>query len=309
MKKSLIALAVVALSGAAMAQSSVTLYGVADAGIGKIKSGGNDSSNKAQFTSASTMNNGDSRLGVRGVEDLGAGLKIGFNFETGLDLDDGATTTSSFWARQANLSVGGIWGTVKLGRQFTPSYLTTATYEVTGTANYSALGKTYRYAGIGSRANSAFAYITPNFGGFTAAAAYVSKHDVGANVWDLGLMYNNGPIAAGLSANKVSGGKTNYQLGGKYSFGNFALAASYNQASDAGGLRRRGASIGGSATFGATSIALDLTRDTKNEWTGKKYTNGVLEAKYALSKRTFVYGAFLRYDGDNNYGVGVRHNF
>ena len=74
-------------------------------------------------------------------------------------------------------------------------------------------------------------------------------------------------------------------------------------------LRRRGASIGGTATFGATSVTLDLTRDTKNEWTGKKYTNGVLEAKYALSKRTFVYGAFLRYDGDNNYGVGVRHNF
>ena len=308
MKKSLIALAVVALSGTAMAQSSVTLYGVADAGLGKIKSAGNDASNKVQFTSASTMNNGDSRLGVRGVEDLGAGLKIGFNFETGLDLDDGATTTQTFWARQANLSVGGNWGTVKLGRQFTPSYLTTAAYELTGTANYSVLGKTYRYAGIGSRANSAFAYVSPNFGGFTAAAAYVSKNDVGANVWDLGLMYNNGPIAAGLSANKVTGGKTNYQLGGKYSFGNFAVAASYNQASQAN-LRRRGASIGGSATFGATSVTLDLTRDTKNEWTGKKYTNGVVEAKYALSKRTFVYGAFLRYDGDNNYGIGVRHNF
>ena len=97
MKKSLIALAVVALSGTAMAQSSVTLYGVADAGIGKIKSAGNDASNKVQFTSASTMNNGDSRLGVRGVEDLGAGLKIGFNFETGLDLDDGATTTQPFF--------------------------------------------------------------------------------------------------------------------------------------------------------------------------------------------------------------------
>ena len=309
MKKSLIALAVVALSGAAMAQSSVTLYGVADAGIGKIKSGGNDSSNKAQFTSASTMNNGDSRLGVRGVEDLGAGLKIGFNFETGLDLDDGATTTSSFWARQANLSVGGNWGTVKLGRQFTPSYLITATYEVTGTANYSALGKTYRYAGIGSRANSAFAYITPNFGGFTAAAAYVSKHDVGANVWDLGLMYNNGPIAAGLSANKVSGGKTNYQLGGKYDFGNFVVAASYTQASNQAQAVRRGFGLGGTAKFGAVSLTMDFTRDTKNEWTGKKYTNGLLEAKYALSKRTFAYGAFMRLDGTNNYGIGVRHNF
>ena len=54
---------------------------------------------------------------------------------------------------------------------------------------------------------------------------------------------------------------------------------------------------------------MDLTRDTKNEWTGKKYTNGVVEAKYALSKRTFVYGAFLRLDDTNNYGIGVRHNF
>ena len=102
MKKSLIALAVVAASGAAMAQSSVTLYGVADAGVGKIKSGGTDSSNKVEFTSGSTMNNGTSRLGVRGTEDLGGGLKAGFNFETGLDLDDGSAS-SNFWARQANV--------------------------------------------------------------------------------------------------------------------------------------------------------------------------------------------------------------
>ena len=185
MKKSLIALAVVALSGAAMAQSSVTLYGVADAGLGKIKSAGNDASNKVQFTSASTMNNGDSRLGVRGVEDLGAGLKIGFNFETGLDLDDGATTTQTFWARQANLSVGGNWGTVKLGRQFTPSYLTTAAYELTGTANYSVLGKTYRYTVFVGEVKPVFdrKYVTlldyrPDVERMQQAAAYLTgEHD------------------------------------------------------------------------------------------------------------------------------------
>lgn len=105
MKKSLFALAVLALSGAAMAQSSVTLYGVADAGIGKIKlgSGGaspaNDASNKTEFISSSTMNNGTTRVGVRGVEDLGGGLKAGFQFETGLDLDNGNATNSAFWAR------------------------------------------------------------------------------------------------------------------------------------------------------------------------------------------------------------------
>ena len=228
MKKSLIALAVLGLSGAAMAQSSVTLYGVADAGIGKIEAGSglaaplNDASDKTEFISGSMMNNGTSRLGVRGVEDLGGGLKAGFQFETGLDLDNGGNS-GAFWSRQANIWLGGNWGTGKLGRQFTPSYLTTSTFELTGTALYSVLANTYNFAGIGRRANSAFAYITPNFGAFTAT--------------------------------------------------------------------------------------LDLTRDTKNEWTGKKYTNGVAELKYALSKRTFVYGAFLRLDDTNNYGIGVRHNF
>ena len=324
MKKSLIALAVLGFAGAAMAQSSVTLYGVADAGVGKIKSqtydpitgtlgGNNDRSDKTEFISASTMNNGTSRLGVRGVEDLGGGLKAGFNFETGIDLDDGAQASSgnTMWGRQANLWLGGNWGTVKLGRQFTPSYLATAAYDLTGTANYSALTNTYAYAGAGARASSAFAYVTPNFGGFTAAAAYVTKHDSGGDKdsWDVGLTYNNGPIGAGLSVNKIANSKTNYQVGGKYNFGNFAVAASYNQGSNQAELVRRGYSLGAGFNVGAFGLVVDLTRDTKNEWTDKKYTNGVVEAKYALSKRTFVYGAYLRLDGENNYGIGVRHNF
>ena len=316
MKKSLIALAVLGLSGAAMAQSSVTLYGVADAGIGKIEAGSglaaplNDASDKTEFISGSTMNNGTSRLGVRGVEDLGGGLKAGFQFETGLDLDNGGSS-GAFWSRQANIWLGGNWGTVKLGRQFTPSYLTTSTFELTGAALYSVLANTYNFAGIGRRANSTFAYMTPNFGGFTAGVAYVTKTDLAKPkaAYDLGLMYANGPIGVGVSVNKFSTSKTNYQAGAKYSFGNFALAGSYTQASNAAKAVRRGFGIGGSANFGAFTVTLDLTRDTKNEWTGKKYTNGVVEAKYALSKRTFVYGAFLRLDSTNNDGIGVRHNF
>ena len=316
MKKSLIALAVLGLSGAAMAQSSVTLYGVADAGIGKIEAGSglaaplNDASDKTEFISGSRMNNGTSRLGVRGVEDLGGGLKAGFQFETGLDLDNGGSS-SAFWSRQANIWLGGNWGTVKLGRQFTPSYLTTSTFELTGAALYSVLANTYKFAGIGRRANSAFTYMTPNFGGFTAGVAYVTKTDLAKPkaAYDLGLMYANGPIGVGVSVNKFSTSKTNYQAGAKYSFGNFALAGSYTQASNEAKAVRRGFGIGGSANFGAFALTVDLTRDTKNEWTGKKYTNGVVEAKYALSKRTFVYGAFLRLDDTNNYGIGVRHNF
>ena len=74
MKKSLIALAVLAASGAAMAQSSVTMYGVADLSLAKANGV------SAQMSGNGVMNNGNSRLGVRGVEDLGGGLKASFNF-------------------------------------------------------------------------------------------------------------------------------------------------------------------------------------------------------------------------------------
>ncbi len=302
MKKSLIALAVIGFSGAAMAQSSVTLYGVADVGIGKMEGG------KTEMISASTMNNGTSRLGVRGVEDLGGGLKAGFNFEHGLSLEDGKGNLSGgqMWSRAANLWLGGNWGTFKMGRTLNPTFYSIATWELTGTANYSVVGNTYGFAGGGPRNSSQFSYKTPNLGGFSAELGYIAKPDNGGNSkWDVNAIYANGPIGIGLGANKTKGSKTNWTLGGKYNFGNFAVAAGYT---DARTLARRGFNVGGTATFGAASVTLDLTRDTKNGG-GKKYTNGVLEAKYALSKRTFVYGAYLRLDGGNNYGIGVRHNF
>ena len=302
MKKSLIALAVIGFSGAAMAQSSVTLYGVADAAVGKMGKG------KTEMISAGVMNNGTSRLGVRGVEDLGGGLKAGFNFETGLSLEDGATSTAGggYWGRAANLWLGGNWGTFKMGRTLTPSFYGVATWELTGTANCSVIGNTYGFAGAGARNSSQFSYKTPNLGGFNAELGYIAKPDNGGNSkWDVNAIYANGPIGVGLSANKAQNSKTNWSLGGKYNFGNFALAASYH---DAKIRDRRGFGLGGTATFGAASVTLDLTRDTRNGG-GKKYTNGLLEAKYALSKRTFMYGAYLRLDGNNNYGIGVRHNF
>ena len=300
MKKSLIALAVLGASGAAMAQSSVTLYGVADVGLAKLQGV------QSQMSSAGLMNNGDSRLGVRGVEDLGGGLKAGFNFETGLTLETGAQTAPNFWQRNANLWLGGNWGTFKMGRALTPSFFGVASWELTGAANYTVVGNTYGWAGAGSRNNSAFSYKTPDMGGFSAEVAYVTKPDNGgADKWDANLMYANGPIGAALSANKVKGGQTNMALGGKYNFGSFVVAASYQDAKDRG---RRGFTLGGTANMGAFSLTADLTRDTKNA-SGTKHTNVLLEGKYALSKRTFVYLAGLRLDKTNNYGLGVRHNF
>jgi len=326
MKNQLITLAAVILSGTAAAQSSVTLYGSADGGIGKIKApdpGGKDNNNKVQFISGGLMNTVTSLVGVRGIEDLGGGLKIGFRFESGLDLDDGSTTSATgFWARQANMWITTNFGTLKLGRQFTPSYFTTLAYDLTGTNDYSALGNTFKYVGLGARDDSAFVYISPTFSNLTAMAGYVTKNDyLSRTIWDLALTYTNGPVSGGVSANKANGGKIGYQLGGRYDFGNFILAASYTQAAnlptatpviaslDPLKARRQGFSLGGTAKFGVFSATLDVIRDTKNQWMDKKYTNGVVDLRYQLSKRTYLYGAYLRLDGTNNYGIGIRHDF
>ena len=86
MKKSLIALAVLAASGAAMAQSSVSLYGIVDAAYGQVKvtDGVNTAKTTGMFDGGAN-GIGDSRWGLRGSEDLGNGLKANFNLEQGID--------------------------------------------------------------------------------------------------------------------------------------------------------------------------------------------------------------------------------
>ncbi|MDP2769378.1 MAG: porin, partial [Giesbergeria sp.] len=161
MKKSLIALAVLAASGVAMAQSSVTLYGVADLGL--VKSNGIS----AQMTGNGLMNNGSSRLGVRGVEDLGGGLKASFNFEQGINAESGNTDAATF-QRAAWMALSGGFGKFQMGRTLNPSFFGVAAWELTGTANYSAVGNQFSFTGQGPRTNSLFQYSTPKMGGFSS---------------------------------------------------------------------------------------------------------------------------------------------
>ena len=115
MKKSLIALAVLAASGAAMAQSSVTLYGVVDAGVTYING-------KDNWSGVTSGNNLTSRLGFRGTEDLGGGLKANFVLEGGFNLDagdgnsSGAAGTGFEFKRQSTVGLAGNFGEVRLGR-------------------------------------------------------------------------------------------------------------------------------------------------------------------------------------------------
>ncbi len=338
MKKSLIALAVLAASGAAMAQSSVTMYGVVDLGVAKLDGV------STQMSGSSTMNNGNSRLGVRGVEDLGGGLKASFNLEQGINAETGGSASrgsnvagvarneGNNWARAAYAELSGNFGAVRLGRSLNPSYYGMAAWELTGAANYSAVASQFGFVGDDDgRNDSQFMYTTPKFGGLSASVAMVLKPDTGVKLvsnneqkakYDLNVVYANGPIAAGFSYNKVASHKANLSLGGSYDLGMVKIAASYQDgyrglisssmpSATIDAAKYRGFSLGATVPVGAFSVTLDIARDTE-----AKDTNVLLEGKYALSKRTFAYAAYLRDGKDdfgaknqNNFGVGIRHNF
>jgi predicted porin len=309
MKKSLIALAVLgAVAGAASAQSNVTIYGVADVAFQK------PDGVSGNMSSSGALNNGTSRLGFRGTEDLGGGLKASFNFETGVNLEQGNTIQSGggFWGRQANMALSGNWGTLSLGRMLTTGFFAEAAWELTGTANYSVLYTQFGANGGGVRNNSEIRYTTPNFNGFTAALGYVTSTDNATADAEIGLnaIYRGGPIAAGLGytrlgATQPNGGDADYSLGGSYDFGAFKVAAAYL---DQDSTNVKGYMLGAGTTLGPVSLVLDAARQTTS---GAENTDYLLEAKYSLSKRTTVYGAYVREGlGDtNNYSVGVRHNF
>lgn len=319
MKRKIMTAVIMGFSGVAVAQSSVSLYGVADAGIGKAKVDGDTGT---KMLSGSTMSNLTSRVGVRGSEDLGGGLNAGFTFETGLSLNDGATYSGGngggFWGRTAELWLAGDWGRFSMGRSYSPADSAVYAWELTGTANYSLYEGMFLDVGTDFRNNSQFSYSTPSFlGGLSAQVAYIFKDDRadGNSKWDLNLIYDNSPVVVAVDVNKVKSRKANYGIGVRYTInGTFKVAASYTDARsmNLGApplAERRGFTIGGSAQFGLASVTLDVGRDTK-VWLGqKKYTNGLIEGKYNLSKRTMVYAAYLRLNGDNNWGIGLQHRF
>lgn len=128
MKISRIAVASLGLfATTAFAQSSVTLYGVADAGIeylSNVPSASPGGSSQVRMTSG---NMSTSRWGMRGVEDLGGGLKAIFELESGISFDTGAQNNSSrLFDRGAFVGLSSKYGALTLGRQTTPLYDTCA---------------------------------------------------------------------------------------------------------------------------------------------------------------------------------------
>lgn len=206
MKKTILALAVLgAFGGAAHAQSgSVTIYGAVDASlsyVNKISTGGKETGSQMALDSGLMKG---SRLGIKGSEDLGGGLKAVFTIENGFNVDTGeAGQKGTLWGRQATVGLSGNFGTILAGRQ---KDVLDDVGSITSPGDFGGVVSRVHSLNLdrtnGERVNNSIRYNTPNFNGFTGSVIYGFGEQAGSTgagqSFGLGGTYANGPLNIGL---------------------------------------------------------------------------------------------------------------
>ncbi|WP_454733422.1 MULTISPECIES: porin [Cupriavidus] len=320
MKKALLvmtAAAAAAASGATFAQttSGVTLYGIVDAGVEVINHTPATGSAGGTVTRLNSGNLSGSRWGVRGVEDLGGGLKGIFVLESGFDIDTGLSGQGNrLFGRQSYVGLQGDFGAVTFGRQ------QNALYDLFGAYDPMGVGPRYSLnnvdAQFNGRADNAIKY-TGKFGGLTATGFYSFGRDAtvsngsevpGANKvgrnYGAGLSYAVGGLSIGGAYDQYQGASVALQdrsakraaLGAAFAFGDAKVFAGYRWLRDDGtasttaAVQRSnvywtGASYKFTPAFQLTGAA--YYTDTKNS--GGDPWMFVLSGDYSLSKRTDAY--------------------
>lgn len=342
MKKSLVALAVLAASGAAMAQSSVTLYGVADVWFGSTKTTDGVAGTSLRQTKLDSGGVTSSRFGFKGSEDLGGGLKANFNLAQNFMLDNGqASTSGSAFSREAWVGFSGGFGEMRLGLTATPFD------DVRGASDAvfdSALSPLTWVAGDatgsykGRPANTIY-YHAPTMGGFSGALSYSlgENKDIlpagsgsATSITSMNLTYGAGPVAAqfGYQVETQKGAldDTKYMtLGASYDLGMAKLMATYGEAKNilaTNGADAKDWQIGVDFPVStALTVSASYAKSDKNakaEAISGDATGYGIGATYALSKRTTIYGGY-EYDKAKNAGfgddkhdlfaIGVLHSF
>lgn len=322
MKTTLRRLALPALLGLAAplshAQStSVTLYGIVDAGLEYASV--NDAGGNLRIESGMMST---SRFGLRGTEDLGGGLKGIFTLENGFRSDTGQFgTTNGMFDRQAFVGLEGGFGVIKLGRQYTPGYFVLLRnsafgYSLNGTVSNWARNST-------TRISNALVYETPRFlGGLKGTLIYGSGDERFEPPKDSGrfvggsLEYAAGPLSLGLShqeakpsvvapATTIGPASKETALGGKYDLGAFSVALAVYRRAPSTGDAFKAYSLGGTAKLGPGEIWLMYTRMDAPGGSDEDANLINLAYVYNLSRRTTLYASLgLMLNGDDaNFGM------
>ncbi|MDQ0568566.1 putative porin [Variovorax paradoxus] len=266
MKKTLTAVAALAVAGLASAQSSVTLFGVVDAGVTYQSVTSRDAttglaSKQSKWSLANSGYN-SSRLGFRGTEDLGGGLAASFWLEAPITNDDGATGVSTF-NRRSTVSLSGGFGEVRLGRDYTATFWNDTVFDPFGTngSGSSVINTVSGSTGLNNanyvRASNMVGYfLPPNLGGFYGQVQYSLNENTKTSATDL-------TAASSSSAGRYVGGRFGYANGPL----DVALAVGQNIASDTTALTRKVQTInlGASYDFGPVKLFGELS-NVKNKF-------------------------------------------
>jgi predicted porin len=320
MKKSLIALAVLAASGAAMAQSSVTVFGVVDAAYSVGKG---STSNKTQLTNSSYNS---SRLGFRGVEDLGGGMRAEFWLEAGVANDSGAGSATNTnnqavtgltsagtqgltFNRKSTVGLVGSMGELRLGRDYSPQFYADATYDPFGTNGVASSLIAYNGGQAAVRASNMVAWHSPVVGGFKVMvgsymgenASTAAKAGNGNGIW---LNYAQGPLSVGYSSAKTTTGagtevKTT-GFGGSYDLGFAKLMGESNTVSNTGAVDLKGTLIGAHIPLAGGNFRVSSAKLSQGAAETKRMAFGYVKP---LSKRTDLYATYAR---NTNSGGATR---
>ncbi len=333
MKKKYLATAALAACGLAVsgayAQSNVTIYGIMDTGVEYVNNANANKDGLARLNSGA-MNT--SRIGFRGVEDLGGGLKAVFQLESGIKVDTGAQDAADFFGRQANVGLEGSWGRIIAGRSFTTTYDFLGQFDPTGySAAYSwitagsATGD--RKDGMMTNAPNMIKY-QGKFGDFKLGANYgfgeVAGNNSAGSQFDLGAGYDKGPLRLAATVQRVNGAANGV---GAYDKATIAHLAADYQISDVWGvdigyrnykktfannaIDLRSNFYWGGITYRTTPaltlIALLSYQDIKNVAANTDADPYMLtlRAKYALSKRTDLYFSAAYAKAKNGQLTGV----
>ncbi|ABR90203.1 porin [Janthinobacterium sp. Marseille] len=314
--------AMLACGTASQAQSSVQVYGLIDVALAYDKQPG-----KAGVTGVENGKMTTSYLGLKGSEDLGGGLSTIFALESYFRADTGSNGRfdgDGFWTRSSYVGLQGRFGSVRLGRNSVPLFISTLLFNPFGDSfGYSPSIRHYFASGTvtgDSGWSDSIAYVSPNFSGLTVnLIAAAGEGNGGPNVGG-SVLYTKGPLGLTAVYQRVRKGAaiadtTTWQLGSSYDFDVVKVFAQYGQVKNVSAqpdieykLTDLGVAIplGGGKVLAAYGL-LDPVVGAKRETLSLGYD-------YNLSKRTDVYLVLMRDELDalsagKSLAVGIRHRF
>ncbi len=337
MKKTLLAAALLAgFAGVAQAETSVTLYGIIDTGIGYNKASGSYTNaagarvdlDGSRIGMINGVQNG-SRWGLRGSEDLGDGLRAVFQLESGFDSGNGRSAQGGrLFGRQATVGLASdSWGQLDFGRQTNIASKYFGSIDPFGAGFGQANIGTGMSAANTQRYDNMVMYQTPSFSGFQFGVGYSFSADDNKTAQTgfrtanntraitTGLRYVNGPLNVAFAydqLNRANQGKTgsqdttprSYLIGGSYDFEVVKLALAYNRTQN--GWFAGPGSNGNSVISGITGANGDsLTNIFADDFKANSYLVGL---SAPIGGASNIFGSWQRVDPSNDKLTGDDSN-